>query len=344
MSTDKTSMVPARRKLLAGMAAAPAVAAATALPRAAAAAPSAPADWYDEETKQLQKNLASKSGTQIVLLGTGGGPVVGRSRHQTSVLMLHDNDAYMLDFGLGAVQQFARTGVPFSKIRSMFLTLQRPDHTTDYGPFLLQGWIHGLYPAIQAYGPPGLTAMTVDYVKAMKTTTDFWAESFDMQPMQPIVTHEFTQGGLVMQDDIVKVTSTLVKHPPVVPAFGYRFDFKDRSIAFSGDTAPTEAMINLAKGADVLVHEAMYVPAMKVSMEADAKRQKVNLDAVAKHMMADHTPVEDAGRIAQAAGVKELVLYHLAPPAGHVTDEEWTAPAAKFFKGKIIIGQDLMVI
>ena len=65
-----------------------------------------------------------------------------------------------------------------------------------------------------------------------------------------------------MQDDNVKVSAILVEHPPVTPALGYRFDFKDRSIAFSGDTVPLEAMANLAKGADVLVHEAIYLPAL----------------------------------------------------------------------------------
>lgn len=332
----------ARRRILSAMVAAPA--GALALPHEAAAAPTRAMECYEAATKKVQADIAAKPGTKIVLLGTGGGPVLGQPRHQTSVAMLQDHAAYMLDFGLGAVQQFARTGVPFSRVRSLFLTLQRPDHTTDYGPFLLSGWIHGMASTVQAYGPPGLTAMTVDYVKAMRTTADFWAESFDMQPMIPIRTYEFMHGGPVMQDENVKVTSTLVKHPPVVPAFGYRFDFVDRSVAFSGDTAPTEAMVTLAKGADVLVHEAMYVPAMQAAMQADAKRQKVTLESVEEHMTADHTPVADAGRIAAAAGVKELVLYHLTPPTGHVTDAEWIAPAAKFFKGKITVGHDLMVI
>ena len=61
-----------------------------------------------------------------------------------------------------------------------------------------------------------------------------------------------------MQDDNVKVAAALVNHPPVKPAFAYRFDFHDRSIAFSGDTTPVESVAQLAKGADVLVHEAMY--------------------------------------------------------------------------------------
>jgi ribonuclease BN (tRNA processing enzyme) len=80
-------------------------------------------------------------------------------------------------------------------------------------------------------------------------------------PLAPLVyVHEFTQGGSVMQDENVKVTAALVHHPPVVPSFGYRFDAADRSIVISGDTAPSDNLIKLAQGADVLVHDALYVP------------------------------------------------------------------------------------
>jgi len=80
-------------------------------------------------------------------------------------------------------------------------------------------------------------------------------------PLVPLVhTHELCEGGLVMQDENVKVTAALADHPPAVPAFGYRFDARDRSIVISGDTAPSDSIIKLAQGADVLVHDALYVP------------------------------------------------------------------------------------
>src|SRR5262249_56115501 len=91
---------------------------------------------------------------------------------------------------------------------------------------------------------------------------DFWAEDFHMTPLVSVGVQEVTMAGLVTQDDNVKVSAVVVEHPPVKPALAYRFDFKDRSIAFSGDTAPSDAVAKIAKGADVLVHEAMYVPAV----------------------------------------------------------------------------------
>jgi ribonuclease BN (tRNA processing enzyme) len=149
----------------------------------------------------------------------------------------------------------------------------------------------------------------------------------------------------VTQDDNVKVSSIIVEHPPVKPALGYRFDFKDRSIAFSGDTSPLEAVAEMARGADVLVHEAMYVPAVETFIRRQiAAGRPVKFEDFMAHMKADHTPVEEVGRIAQEAGVKTLVLSHLTPAIDSISDDTWRAPAAKHFKGEIIVGRDLMVI
>ena len=105
----------------------------------------------------------------------------------------------------------------------------------------------------------------------------------------------------------VKVSAILVEHPPVKPALAYRFDFKDRSIAFSGDTAPLEAVAKMATGADMLVHETMYVPAVEKYIKGQiAQGRPVKFEAFMAHMRADHTPSEDVGRIAQRPVSKRL--------------------------------------
>jgi len=166
-----------------------------------------------------------------------------------------------------------------------------------------------------------------------------------MKPLASVDVQEVSSAGPVMQDDNVKVSSIIVQHPPVKPALAYRFDFKDRSIAFSGDTAPLEAVAVMARGADVLVHETMYVPAVEAYIKGQiAKGRPVKFEAFMDHMKADHTPSEDVGRIAQEAGVKTLVLSHLTPAIDSLTDEIWRTPVAKYFRGEIIVGQDLMVV
>ena len=101
----------------------------------------------------------------------------------------------------------------------------------------------------------------------------------------------------------------------------------------------------MAKNADVLVHEAMYVPAVESYIRGQiAKGRPIKFDVFMAHMKADHSPVEDIGRIAQEAWVKTLVLSHLTPAIDSISDETWRAPAAKYFKGEVLVGKDLMVI
>ena len=118
---------------------------------------------------------------------------------------------------------------------------------------------------------------------------------------------------------------------------------------FSGDTSPVETVARLARGADVLVHEAMYMPAMRRAL-SETETRRAGGSAIAgdrqklwDHLMRSHSPAEEVGRIAAEAGVKTLVLYHLVPITG-VSDAEWQAAVGKHFKGHIIVARDLMVI
>jgi ribonuclease BN (tRNA processing enzyme) len=327
-----------RRALLAVLAATPVVSAAAG---PAAAQTSAP----EITAQQAQDALKDSKGTKLVLLGTGAGPVPGRTRRMTSHVMLSNGSAYVLDCGLGATDQFARTAIPFAALRSIFITHHHADHNIEYGPLLIVGWIQGMRVDVRAFGPPPLKQMTDDILRAYKQTVDFWAEDFKMRSLVAVDVTEVPTAGLVMQDENVNVSAITVQHPPVKPALAYRFDFKDRSIAFSGDTAPFEAVATMAQGADVLVHEAMYVPAVEDYLRAQiAKGRPVKFEDYMAHMKADHTPVEDVGRIAQEAGVKTLVLSHLTPAIDSLSDDTWRAPAARYFKGEIVVGRDLMVV
>src|SRR5437762_8350817 len=113
-----------------------------------------------------------------------------------------------------------------------------------------------------------------------------------------ISAHEFDQPGVVMQTADVKVSSCRVRHPPITQAYAYRFDAKDRSVVISGDTAYAPELAEFAKGADVLVHEVMYLP----GIEALLKRLP-NAMRLRQHLMAAHTLPEDVGRIAAQAAV-----------------------------------------
>lgn len=283
--------------------------------------------------------------TRLIILGSLAGPVVGAARHQASNVIVRGEDAYVIDCGYGATEQLVRARVPFSQIRDIFITHHHPDHNIELGTLVYFAWYAGLDRPLGLYGPPPLRRIWDGYRQAIQPDVDVWLKDIGHKPLPPITVHEVAGAGPVMQDANVKVTSAVVHHPPVVPALAYRFDFPDRSIVFSGDTTPSQALVRLARGADVLVHEAIYPERIApASNNPGGSPIAGSAEKIRAHVLGSHTSAADAGRIAAEAGVKTLVLSHLAPGGPEVTDEMWRSAAARNFKGEIIVAHDLMEI
>jgi ribonuclease BN (tRNA processing enzyme) len=279
--------------------------------------------------------------TKLILLGTGGGPRPRTASSAPAQVIVINDRPYVVDCGDGVARQLVFANVPLPTLRHIFLTHHHSDHNADYGNLMWLAWAAGLRTRVDTWGPPPLERMTQLFFEM--NAPDIKTRIADEQrvPLAPLVhVHELKQGGLVLEDENVKVTAALVNHPPTVPAFGYRFDARDRSIVISGDTAPSDRLVTLARGADVLVHTAVYVPAV------DRLVARVpNAATLKQSIIAGQTSVEDAGRVAQAAGVKTLVLSHLVPADDpDVTEQMWIDAARTTFRGSVIVGKDLMEI
>lgn len=151
---------------------------------------------------------------------------------------------------------------------------------------------------------------------------------------------------LVCEDDNVRVTAVLVRHPPVFPAFAYRFDTESGSVVISGDTAPCPNLIALASEADVLVHEVYADDALHQWEDHDAvtEAQATEGDLREGHLFRAHTPLSRVGKIAASAGVGQLVLTHFGPFDDRLPDEHWIRGANSDFDGEIIVGHDLATV
>jgi ribonuclease BN (tRNA processing enzyme) len=256
-------------------------------------------------------------------------------------VIISNGAAYVIDCGDGVARQMAFADVPLPSLRHVFITHQHSDHTADYGNLIWLAWTAGLRSRVDTWGPPPLERMTRLFLEMNQADIDIRIANEGRVALAPLVhVHELREGGAVMADDNVKVTATLVDHPPVVPAFAYRFDAADRSIVISGDTAPSQNLVKLATGADVLVHSVMYPAAI------DRLVARVpNAAALKASILAHQTSAEDAGRIAQEAGVKTLVLSHFVPPDDPaVTDAMWLDAARRHFRGTVIVGKDLLEV
>jgi ribonuclease BN (tRNA processing enzyme) len=278
--------------------------------------------------------------SKLILLGTAGGPSPKVDRAAPANAIVVGNDIYVIDCGNGVARQMALAGLDLGRIRDVFITHQHSDHNADYGNLLLLAWATDLHTRVDTYGPPPLKRMTKLFLEMDDYDIRVREKDEGRPPLAPlIVPHEITRGGPVMQDANVKVTAALVEHPLVKPAFAYRFDCPDRSIVFSGDTRPSENLVELARGADILVHEVIDLAAIGV-----LTKELSHATRLREHLLAAHTPMSEVGQIATRAGVKTLVLNHFVPGTPPIPDKAWYDAVKPHFKGRLIIGHDLMVL
>jgi ribonuclease BN (tRNA processing enzyme) len=280
--------------------------------------------------------------TRVILLGTKGGPRVGETgRSNPATLILINDVPYLVDCGYGASKQLITAGVALNRLRYIFISHHHSDHNLEFGPLLYNAWITGNPTRVDAYGPPGLTRMAQDFFNYQKFDIDVRiVDEGRPDPRKLLTTHEISKPGTVMVNEDVKVSTCLVRHPPITQAYAYRFDAKDRSVVISGDTAYAPELAEFAKGADVLVHEVMYLPGVEALV-----RRLPNAQRLREHLIASHTLPEDVGKIAAQAGVKTLVLSHFVPgDDASITDEQWAEGVRKHFNGKVVVGKDLMEI
>lgn len=279
--------------------------------------------------------------SRLLLLGTAGGPTPKPNRAAPAQAIVVGDACYVIDCGNGVARQMILANLGLGSIRGVFITHHHSDHNADYGNLLLLAWGSDLATRVDTFGPPPLADMTRHFLALNDYDIRTRMADEGRPALEPlIVPHELTAGGAVMEDANVRVTAALVEHPPVSPALAYRFDCADRSFVISGDTRPSPALVELARDADVLVHEVMHVP----SIEALIAREQ-NAATLREHLLASHTTTEQVGRLATEAGVKTLVLSHFVP-GGYpfVSDDVWYDAVRPHFAGNLIVGRDLLEI
>jgi len=283
-------------------------------------------------------DLAAERGTVLYTIGTKGGPRVGGRRGNPANLLMVDGVPFVVDCGYGVSRGLVDAGLPLDKLKYVFITHHHSDHNLEYGNLFYNGWVTNLRTPVKSYGPIGIEQMTRDFwaLNRIDVATRM-ADEGRVDPHPLLQAHDLPGPGKVMEADGVRVTSAHMLHPPLEHCFAYRFDTPHGAGVFSGDTAYNPKLADFAKGADVLVHEVVYPPGVDKLVERVANDK----EAFKHHLLASHTTPEDAGKIAQAAGVKTLVLSHFVPgDMDWITDAMWQEGAGKHFKGQVIVARD----
>lgn len=275
---------------------------------------------------------------ELVILGSGGGPQPNRSRSAPATAIAHGDDLYVIDCGNGVARQLVSAGYRLRDLSGVFLTHHHIDHNADFGNLIALAWTAGLVDAVPAIGPRPMQEITDQYVAMNRIDVDH-RESLGRPELRGMFAPRDVAGdGEVFSRNGLTVTAGTVEHPPL-EAYGYRFDADDGAIVISGDTRYSESMVELARGADVMVHEA-YSPE---HLHLLTQGTNTKVERLQEHFRRAHTTAEDAGRVAAEAGVRTLVLWHLIPTEG-LDDAEWKEQAQRHFDGEVVVSRDLQRI
>jgi ribonuclease BN (tRNA processing enzyme) len=303
---------------------------------------------------------AQTARTQLVLLGTQGGPNFNLLRGESASVLVIDERLYLVDCGYGTLGALVRAGLRYTSVDQVFLTHLHDDHAADLPSLLGHQWTDGRVTPVGVYGPAGterLVAAALDFntineeirlvdearsvrLRELFSGTDVGAGD---EPVEVFADERLTITA-VENTHYPDESKTRMSHRSV----SYRCTSRDRIIVFSGDTTVSPALVRLARGADVLVCEAMEVELMRAAFDARVANGAYadNPEGIWHHIVTTHTTTEQAGEMAAAAGVKTLVLTHLIPGAlaPQVTDEVYGAGARRHFDGEIVVGRDLLVL
>jgi ribonuclease BN (tRNA processing enzyme) len=272
---------------------------------------------------------------RLVLLGVKGGPSIrARGAMPTSSLLELDGRRIVVDCGLGVARGLVEAGMALRDLDLVFVTHLHSDHVLELGGLVHTAWVGGLSKPVTVFGPPGLQAYWQGFMAAMAYDIHLRVVDDGRVPLDSLVRIIEIGEGPVPLDGLA-VTSLEVRHPPVDHAFAFRFE-GTRTVTFSGDTTFFPPLGAFAKGSDVLVHEAMLPEGIDEILRKTGGGEKLRA-----HLNASHTVVDDAARIAAAAGAGHLVLNHLVPVDDpRFTAADWQARAARHFAGPVTVGRD----
>ena len=305
---------------------------------------------------QLSSGAGSKKGTRVITLGTRSGPTPDLRRAQSANLLITNGAAYVIDAGDGVSRRLIRLGVNFRDIGNIFITHPHSDHTGGLGSLMM--WLYDRgdpKKVVGIYGPPGTVASVHGLLEFLTVNAEIRiSDGTKTLPATRLFSSKDLGEGLVFQDANVKVTAVENTHfhfPPGSPGYGkyksyaYRFDAADRSIVFTGDTGPSDAVADLAKCADLLISEAtnpvdeFKEGAIKTGiwqqMTSEEQRNFI------RHHIEEHLLPEDLGKMAARANVRTVVMTHLQP-APNDDYSRYVNEVKKHYSGQVLVAKDLM--
>ena len=306
----------------------------------------------EQDSVAQTTDAPSKSATRLITLGTVAGPPPRPHRAQSSNLLIVNGTLYVIDAGDGAARRIAKAGFNVRDVGTIFITHHHDDHTAGVGTLMSAAWDNQRTKPINVYGPPQTEELVKAAVQYFTISADIRiADGGRTIPIGQLFFGHDVGTGVIYNDNNIRVTTIENTHFDFqkIPAsarqksYSYRFETPGRVIVFTGDTGPNEALVELAKGADLLVSEANSIEQRMQDLIRSGQWQVMTPEEQVRikgQMAEGHLSTEDVGKMATRAGVKTVVLTHLTWKA----DDDystWADEVKKHFFGPVLIAKDL---
>lgn len=284
-------------------------------------------------------------------LGTAGGPIPTLDRSEPSNLLRAGQTRVLVDAGDGAVNNLARMGVDLTRVQAVFISHHHVDHYGGLLAVIGLAWMTSYPGTLEIYGPPGTAELVAGLAAGMgPQARTGWGFGQLSPPADMFRVNEMTDGASVTVGDLI-VTARANAHFANETGEGvegvslsYRFEIDGRSITYTGDTGPSDAVTDLAAGSDLLVSEVMDFEALIAAMRQNTPHMPAEVfDQMAMHIRTHHLTGEQVGAAAGEAAVEQVLLTHYAVPPGPLENsaDAILDGVRQHYSGPVHFGRDL---
>jgi ribonuclease Z len=305
----------------------------------------------DASLQRVDSSLLDDGQLHVILCGTAAAlPDPDRAGPCTAILA--GGQFLLIDAGPGSWRVLDGLNLPVAKLSAVLLTHLHSDHIGELGEAIEQSWIAGRAAPLPVYGPPGTDEVVAGFAQAYRRDIGYRVAHHGAEAMPgdaaPAIADvlpppDGTTSAPVFSRDGLTVRVFRVEHAPVDVAYGYRIDWRGRSVVISGDTKKSQSVIDNARGADLLLHEALAASMTGRAVERATALGIARTARLAGDVADYHATPVQAAEVAQAAGVGRLVYTHIFPPLPNaIARRLFLAGTGAAFDGPQVLGEDGM--
>jgi len=283
---------------------------------------------------------------RLITVGTSAPIPSGRA--QSCNVIIANGKIFIFDLGEGSLDMLEDLRIPFIQASEVFISHWHSDHFIDLPGYINRSWQMGRSKPLTVYGPKGISQI-IDGIDNLLDIENKYRvahhgagimdPSIALASGVPLSTDQGSQ--TVYSDDEVLITAIQVNHDPVELSYAYRIDFGERSVVLSGDCSYDERLVSFAQGADILVHEAMQKDFIKRGSRLMKEMGNDRNAKILSDVLDYHATPQEAASVAQQAGVKKLILSHLAPvPENPISRRFFKRGLGDIYDGPIVLADD----